>query len=190
MVPPSGQPHEVDLAYRKPGEGQFLRLWKTGIEVEAPPEEVLNRLLNERHLWDSDLIQGKVVEKLDQHTDVFQCQLHAMAPLPSREVCLLRSWRTGLGRGTSCVLVCTSYDRPVPLSSHSILAVTQASHYLIEPCGSGRSSLTHICRVDLRGHSVEWYNQTYGNTCVQRVTRIRDSFHQAAATSEGPETDV
>lgn len=38
----------VEVAYKKVGDGYPLRLWKACIEVEAPPEEVLNRVLRER----------------------------------------------------------------------------------------------------------------------------------------------
>ena len=31
-----------------------------------------------------------------------------------------------------------------------VRAVVLESGYLLEPCGSGKSRLTHICRVDLK----------------------------------------
>ena len=43
-LPPSG----VEVAYKKVGDGHPLRLWKACIEVEAPPVELLNRVLRER----------------------------------------------------------------------------------------------------------------------------------------------
>lgn len=39
---------EVDLAYKKVVDSHPLRLWKCAVEVEAPPNEVLERVLNER----------------------------------------------------------------------------------------------------------------------------------------------
>ena len=38
----------VDVAYKKVGDGHPLRLWKCAVDVEAPPVEVLNRVLRER----------------------------------------------------------------------------------------------------------------------------------------------
>eukprot|EP00061_Rhincodon_typus_P010186 g34279.t1 len=64
-------PDNTELAYKKVGDGHPLRLWKVSVEVEAPPSVVLNRVLRERHLWDDDLLQWKVVESLDKQTEIF-----------------------------------------------------------------------------------------------------------------------
>lgn len=72
------------------GDGPPLRLWKASAEVEAPPSVVLNRVLRERHLWDEDFVQWKVVETLDKQTEVYQYVLNSMAPHPSRDFVVLR----------------------------------------------------------------------------------------------------
>ena len=41
-------PTHLEFAYKKVGDGHPLRLWKCATEVEAPPVEVLNRILRER----------------------------------------------------------------------------------------------------------------------------------------------
>lgn len=81
------------------------------------------------------------------------------------------------------------------------------SQYLLEPCGTGRTRLTHISRVDLRcgqilgalvledlvpvangeicivcclccrGRSPEWYNKAFGHLCANKAQMIRSSFH-------------
>lgn len=38
----------VEVCYRKVGDGHPLRLWKVATDVEAPPTELLNRVLRER----------------------------------------------------------------------------------------------------------------------------------------------
>ena len=43
--------NDVDVSYKKVGDGHPLRLWKCTIDVEAPPNEVLNRVLNERYCF-------------------------------------------------------------------------------------------------------------------------------------------
>lgn len=58
--------------------------------MEAPPEEVLNRVLRERHLWDDDILKWRIVEKLDSHTEVFQYVLNSMVPHPTRDFSELR----------------------------------------------------------------------------------------------------
>ena len=40
----------IDLSYKKVGDGHPLRLWKCSCDVEAPPVEVLNRVLRERYV--------------------------------------------------------------------------------------------------------------------------------------------
>lgn len=72
------------------GDGTPLRRWRVSAEVEAPPSVVLNRILRERHLWDSNLLQWKVLETLDKQTEVYQYELNSMAPHPSRDFVVLR----------------------------------------------------------------------------------------------------
>ena len=120
------------------------------MDVEAPPVEVLNRLLNERHLWDEDLLKWRTVEKLTENAEVFQYVVNTMAPHPTRDFCEVRSWRTDLPPRGACVLVATSVEHEGAPLLGGVRAVTLASRYLIEPCGAGKSRLTHIARVDLR----------------------------------------
>ena len=47
-----GKNNELELAFKKLDDGHPLGLWKCSVEIEAPPIEILNRLLNERQLWD------------------------------------------------------------------------------------------------------------------------------------------
>ena len=47
-----GKNNEPTLACKRLDDGHPLGLWKSSVEIEAPPIEILNRLLNERHLWD------------------------------------------------------------------------------------------------------------------------------------------
>lgn len=59
------------------------------------------------------------------------------------------------------------------------------SRYLIEPCGSGKSKLTYMCRTDLRGHTPDWYTKSFGHLCASEVVKIRDSFsHQSLESKE------
>ncbi|KAL4230817.1 Dynein light chain Tctex-type [Mactra antiquata] len=178
--------NDVDVSYKKVGDGHPLRLWKCTVDVEAPPNEVLNRVLNDRQKWDEDLLQWNTVEKLDKQTEVFQYVRNSMAPHPTRDYCVLRSWKTDLPKG-ACVLISTSIEHDSVDILGGIRAVELASRYLIEPCGTGKSRLTHISRVDMRGHSPEWYKKVYGHICANFMDRIRASFH---CSSDGPETKV
>ncbi|XP_064361010.1 stAR-related lipid transfer protein 13 isoform X2 [Dromaius novaehollandiae] len=177
----------TELAYKKVGDGNPLRLWKASVEVEAPPSVVLNRVLRERHIWDEDFLQWKIVESLDKQTEVYQYVLNSMAPHPVRDFVVLRTWRTDLPKGM-CMLVAISVEHEEAPLMGGVRAIVMDSQYLIEPCGSGKARLTHICRIDLKGHSPEWYNKGFGHLCAAEVARIRNSFQPLIA--EGPETKI
>ncbi|XP_045142555.1 rho GTPase-activating protein 7 isoform X2 [Echinops telfairi] len=174
---------QAELSYKKVSEGPPLRLWRSTIEVPAPPEDVLKRLLKEQHLWDVDLLDSKVIEILDSQTEIYQYVQNSMAPHPARDYVVLRTWRTNLPKG-ACALLLTSVDHdraPVVGVRVNVLL----SRYLIEPCGSGRSKLTYMCRADLRGHMPEWYTKSFGHLCAAEVVKIRDSFsHQNTETKD------
>lgn len=158
------------------GDGNPLRRWRVSVEVEAPPSVVLNRVLRERHLWDVDLVNWKVCEVLDRQTEVFQYVLNSMPPHPSRDFVVLRwvdllrmnkwmhlrvtgyynrtmfvfrSWKTDLPRGM-CSLVSVSIEHEDCPPVGGVRAIVMESNYLLEPCGAGKSRLTHICRADLK----------------------------------------
>ncbi|XP_062285981.1 rho GTPase-activating protein 7 isoform X3 [Scomber scombrus] len=167
-------PEHAELAYRKVHDGFPLRLWKVTVEVPASPEEVLTRLLREQGHWDEDLLECRVVETLDERTEVYQYVRNTMAPHPTRDHLVLRTWLTDLPKG-ACAFVCTSVDHEgAPVVG--IRANVLTSRYFIEPCGANKSRLTHISRVDCRGRFPEWYNKLYGHLCAAEVARIRDSF--------------
>lgn len=140
----------VDVGWKKVGDGHALRLWKLSTEVEAPPGELLNRILCERHLWDSSLVKWQCIQRLDNKSDIFHYTCAANVPSASRDFCILRSWRTDLPRGT-CLIVETSIEHTeVPVSCASTRGIVLASRYLIEPCGAGKSRLVHLSRVDTK----------------------------------------
>ncbi|XP_054709659.1 rho GTPase-activating protein 7-like [Uloborus diversus] len=178
----------VDLSYKKLADGHPLRLWKVSTEVEAPPVELLNRVLRERHLWDSSFTKWKVVSRINAQTEVFQYLNVSLPPHPPCDYSVLRNWRTDLPKG-ACILVETSVKYPeAEITSGSVRALMLASRYLIEPCGAGKSRVTHISRVDTRGRSPEWYNRAYGHICIQLLIKLRSSFSRSG--TDGPETKV
>ncbi|KAL7834228.1 hypothetical protein SRHO_G00284750 [Serrasalmus rhombeus] len=155
--------------------------------MEAPPPVVLQRVLRERHLWDEDLLHSRVIESLENNTEVFHYITDSMAPHPRRDFVVLRRWCTDALRGV-CILVSSSVDHDNVTLEAGLRAVLLTSRILIEPCGMGRSRLTHYCRADLRGRSPDWYNKVYGHLCAVEVARIRASFPVLSA--KGPETKI
>uniref|UniRef100_A0A3P9MQ55 Rho GTPase-activating protein 7 n=1 Tax=Oryzias latipes TaxID=8090 RepID=A0A3P9MQ55_ORYLA len=102
-------PEHVELAYRKVNDGFPLRQWKVTVEIHASPEEILTRVLREQGQWDEDLLESRVVETLDQRTEVYQYVRNTMAPHPTRDHVVLRTWVTDLPKG-ACALVSSSVD--------------------------------------------------------------------------------
>lgn len=188
-----GKLNQIELAFKKLDDGHPLGLWKCSMEIEAPPIEILNRLLNERNLWDDDFQSGNIVEQLNRHTHVYQYTINSMAPLASRYFCEVRSWRTNIRlhsdqRKETCALVCMSIEHPKGhCPSTSVRAVTLASRYLIQSNGCGKSKVTHLSRVDLMGRSQEWYTKVYGSMLTRSMIKLRDSFLHL---NSGPETKV
>ncbi|KAM3601020.1 uncharacterized protein V6R79_006153 [Siganus canaliculatus] len=172
----------TELAFKKVGDGNPLRRWRVCVEVLATPSEVLQWLLRERPVWQTELQQEKVLETLDKQTDVYQYSCRNMAPQPICDYVVLRSWRTDLCKG-SCALVCASVEHDDSPRMGAVRGVVLESQYLLEPCGTGRTRLTHISRVDLRGRSPEWYNKAFGHLCVNEVQMICASFHPLDQTN-------
>ncbi|EDV91509.1 stAR-related lipid transfer protein 13 isoform X2 [Drosophila grimshawi] len=174
----------VDIAYKKVGDGHPLRLWRCSTEIEGPPREVLEYIIKQRASWDPNLLQCQTVKKLDDRTEIYQYALDGQL---TTDFCVLRSWQTDLPRG-ACVIVETSIDhaKAKPLFC-AVRGVVLASRYLIEPCGSGRSRVMHLARVDVKGKTPEWYNKNYGHICSHYLARIRQAFKHVA---DGPESKV
>ena len=140
----------VDVAWKKVGDGHVLRLWKMGCEVEAPPGELLNRVLRERHLWDDWLTQWRTVVRLDKRSSIIHYTLRSSVPDATRDFTVLRSWKNDLPRGT-CLVAETSIEHPdAPHVVGVTRAIVLASRYLIQPCGAGKSRLVHLSRVDFK----------------------------------------
>ncbi|GFN74682.1 rho GTPase-activating protein 7 [Plakobranchus ocellatus] len=177
---------DVDVYSRKPIDDYPLKEWKLVVEIEAPPIEVLRRIMHERHAWDEDLLSWSVVERLDPHSDIFQYALNTMAPHPSRHYCVLRYWRSDLTKG-SCALVTMSVEHSDAASIQGVWAIDLGSYFLMEPCGAGRSRLIYLTRVDTRGRTPEWYTKMYGHIQANFLERLKDSFKQETS---GPETKV
>lgn len=146
----------IDVAWKKVGDGHALRLWRATTEVEAPPAELLHRILRERHLWDGSLVRQRTLVRLDKQSEVFAYSTASEVPPSNRDFVLLRSWRSDLPRGT-CLVAETSIEHPEASSPVSIQGsvpcsrgIVLASRYLIQPCGAGKCRLVHLSRIDVK----------------------------------------
>uniref|UniRef100_A0A5S6QTK0 Rho-GAP domain-containing protein n=1 Tax=Trichuris muris TaxID=70415 RepID=A0A5S6QTK0_TRIMR len=184
-----GSYYGAEVSTKRAADSYPLKMWRCWTEVQAPPKEVLFRILCERNLWDVNMGCSRVLKKLRKRCDVFQYSIVQMPPLPTTEFCVLRMWETDMPefRG-GCVLVEFSVDHEPAEPIGGVQANVLASRYIIEPSGRGRSRLTHISRVELRGRSKAWYTQNFGPMCARQIAQIRDSF--LLKVTHGPETNL
>uniref|UniRef100_A0A803U1Q6 Rho-GAP domain-containing protein n=1 Tax=Anolis carolinensis TaxID=28377 RepID=A0A803U1Q6_ANOCA len=142
----------VDAAYKKVDDDNHIRLWKASVEINAAPKVVLYRIMMEHHLWEPNLQQTKILEILDDETDIYHYSTENMFPLLPREYVVLRTWRTDPQSGT-CVLAATSTNSE-NTTVNGILAEVLLCQFLIEAVGSQKSKVTHVCRIDTRYFSL------------------------------------
>ncbi|KAM4677753.1 rho GTPase-activating protein 7-like isoform 2-T2 [Discoglossus pictus] len=172
----SGFEH-VELGYKKVESDDFpVRLWKTSTEIEGTPQVVLQHILREQHTWNPNLQQSKIVETLDEDTEIYHYTTESMSPLPPKEYIVLRTWRTDPQSGT-CILAATSIEcEDVPIAG--VLGHVILCQHLIENIGTQKSKVTHVCRTDTRGRTTEWYNRVFGHMCAAEIVGIKDSFNK------------
>ncbi|OQR74649.1 hypothetical protein BIW11_00928 [Tropilaelaps mercedesae] len=193
---------DLELAYKKVDDDyHYIRLWKCAVLVEAPPVEVLTRILRERHLWDDCLIKYRVLRRLDANTELCGFVRAEMGPHASREYLLMRTWRTDITAKGTCALIemsVTDQDWPgfgsgychVSTQPSSVRAQVLASRYLVQPGGGGRSKVTHLARIDTRGRGGDWHNRSAGNIHAHHLLKMAQSFRApSAAIQSGPLTN-
>ncbi|XP_056372472.1 rho GTPase-activating protein 7-like isoform X3 [Hyla sarda] len=175
-VPCAGFEH-VELAYKKVENDDYpIRLWKASIELEATPHMILQHILREQHTWDPNLQQSKIIETLDEDTEIYHYSQENMSSLAHKEYVVLRTWRTDPQSGT-CILAATSVEcEDVPVTG--ILGHVILCQHLIENLGNQKSKVTQACRIDTRGRTSEWYNRVFGHMCAAEIQRIKDSFNK------------
>ncbi|XP_072255085.1 rho GTPase-activating protein 7-like [Pyxicephalus adspersus] len=125
-----------------------IRLWKVSIELNATPNEALQYILREQHTWDPSLHQSKILETLDEDTEIYHYTTESMPPTPCKEYIVLRTWRTDPRSGT-CILAATSVEcenvQITGILGHVILC-----EHLIENIGTNKCKVIHVCRTDTR----------------------------------------
>ncbi|XP_038651972.1 rho GTPase-activating protein 7 isoform X3 [Scyliorhinus canicula] len=176
----------AEITYKKVDDNHPLRLWKVSTELDKSPDEILKRLLREHHLWEKDLLHSKVIETRDDETEIYHYTISSTFPHPARDYTVLRIWQTDSQTGM-CVLGATFVDaKEVHLLG--VQANVIMSQYLIEPFGAAKSKLSHICRIDTRGRTPEWYNKVFGYRCAAELLKIKNSFR--ASDAELRETKI
>lgn len=77
----------IDVAHKKVGDGHPLRLWRCTTDIEATPMEIMHFIFKERRQWDAYLMKCRIVEQLDDHSEIFQ---YATGGHVITDYCILR----------------------------------------------------------------------------------------------------
>lgn len=77
----------IDIAYKKVGDGHPLRLWRCITDIGGTPKDVLDYIIKKRASWDVNLLQSQTIKKLDERTEIFQYAFDGQAPT---DFCVLR----------------------------------------------------------------------------------------------------
>ncbi|VDK67176.1 unnamed protein product [Onchocerca ochengi] len=186
-----GTVNGVEISTKKSTDGHPLRFFRVWVDIEAPPKEILTRIVRERNVWDHQTINWRTVAILNaENCDVFQYVINDTPSHPTRDTTVVRLWRTDMKelRG-GCVLVERSVHSSETQLLGGISAAVLSSQFLVEPI-TGRSRVTYITRTDLRGRSNVWYSKIYGQLIARQLSQLRDSFKQFTRVDDGPETKV
>ncbi|XP_037834972.1 rho GTPase-activating protein 7 isoform X2 [Kryptolebias marmoratus] len=177
-VQDEGQDWEDHPGPEQVGDGCPLWMWRGSVEVDAPQQEVLRRLLREQHLWEENLRHAAVLRTLSEDTEVYRCVLqgqgHALGSQPPLDHLLLRTWRADPSSGPLYLSSVSTDDPEVP--PEGIRVLVHACLYLLEPAGTTRTRLTHLCRTDTRGRAQDWYCKAGRLLLASGLLAIRDSF--------------
>uniref|UniRef100_A0A671KPW1 Si:dkeyp-23e4.3 n=1 Tax=Sinocyclocheilus anshuiensis TaxID=1608454 RepID=A0A671KPW1_9TELE len=145
-----------------------LRLWRGTTEVDAPRQEVFHRVLREHSQWQRDLLYGEVVETLDKDAEDFSI---TNFPFSSR-----RMWQSDHSIGS--LFVSSTSVEHATVVVRGIRAQVFYSFFLIEPLGSKKSRVTHLCRTDPRGQSTAWHYKVGGYLILSALMAMKDSFRE------------
>ncbi|XP_026226928.1 rho GTPase-activating protein 7 isoform X2 [Anabas testudineus] len=173
-------PEHVELAFKKMDDGCPLWMWCGSVEVDAPQEELLHRLLREQKLWEGNLHQATVVQTLSTHAEVYRYLLqsqghdHGLVSRPPQEHLLLRIWQAEPSSGP-LYLSSISTEHP-DVQVEGIRVHVHSCLYLLEPTGARKTQLTHLCRTAIRDRSQDWHNTVSGHLLASSLLAIRDSF--------------
>ncbi|CAD6190275.1 unnamed protein product [Caenorhabditis auriculariae] len=178
----------LELSSKKAVDSHPLKTLRVWVDVAAPPKEVMQRVMKERSVWDTSVVNWRTVEMVNApDTDIHQYVVNDTVGHPTRDCFLVRFHSSQL---TEIRGACAIAERSVQSAETQLLGGLPATvldqRFLIEP-KSGHSRVTYIARVDLKGRSYSWYSRVYGPMMCRQMGRLRDSFHSDDA---GPETKV
>ncbi|CAF0915176.1 unnamed protein product [Brachionus calyciflorus] len=161
-----------------------LKLWKCCTLVKHQNltlEKILTRIKDERFLWDDDFRDGKLVEKLDDVTELYRYVIAFMPPHPSRDFFEIRHSSYHEGENETLILTSTSVKHQAgnkligDIRSNLII-----SKYVIEKLISTDTTttfkITHYIKMDYKGFTLEFYNKTFGYMMARLLYNLKMSL--------------
>ncbi|GMS89921.1 hypothetical protein PENTCL1PPCAC_12096, partial [Pristionchus entomophagus] len=186
--------HEgVEMSSKKSVDGHQLKHFRVWTDIAAPPRDLLHLIKNKRVLWDPAYLHQRLMENLGTDLDLFQYVWNDSPGHPTRDVCVVRLSVSDILLDSRTSAGCVLVERSVLCSETQLMGGVPAAvlemKWLIEPHGQGRSRVTLVSRVDLRGRHADWYSAQYGYMMARSLGRLRD-FHRPSCHDDGPETKI
>ncbi|RNA25411.1 stAR-related lipid transfer 13 isoform X2, partial [Brachionus plicatilis] len=161
-----------------------LKLWKCCTLIKSQNltfEKILTKIKDERKLWDDDFRDGKIVEKLDDQTELYRYVISFMPPHPSRDFFEIRHFTNPEGENPTLILTSTSVKHQAgnklvgDIRSNLII-----SKYVIEKLISIDTmttfKITHYIKMDYKGFTMEFYNKTFGYMMARLLYNLKMSL--------------
>lgn len=142
----------VEISSKKPSDSHPLKTFRVWVDVPAAPKSVMMRILKERHIWDSSVINWRHVEYVSApDTDIHQYVINETIGHPTKDCHVARFHSSGL---TEIRGACAIAERSVKCTEDQLLGGVSATifdqRFLIEPISGGQSRVNYIARVDLK----------------------------------------
>ncbi|RWS04788.1 hypothetical protein B4U79_03574 [Dinothrombium tinctorium] len=148
------------------------------IVINAPPIDILKRILYQRNLYDPTIIEWNIIEdNPTENADVFSFKTQSSVFLPARTFTIERRWKF-LDNCPKDIF--GSLNRRTD-SQTSVIILEENGHeyescWQIGVFGEGKSIVKHSIAVDFRGHSYEWYEKTFPDIHEAQLHNMNQSF--------------
>ncbi|GMR42919.1 hypothetical protein PMAYCL1PPCAC_13114, partial [Pristionchus mayeri] len=187
--------HEgVEMSSKKSVDGHQLKHHRVWTDIAAPPRDLLHLIKNKRVLWDPTYLNQRLMENLGPDLELFQYVWNDSPGHPTRDACVVRLSISDLLLDSRTSACCSLVERSVYCSETQLMGGIPAAvlemKWLIEPHGQGRSRVTLVSRVDLRGRHADWYTAQYGSMMARSLARLRDFHRPSVHDDAGPETKI
>ncbi|TGZ66772.1 hypothetical protein CRM22_005154 [Opisthorchis felineus] len=179
----------LEVYFRKPTElasvqnDPQLRTWRCSLVIpESNPKKILDYYWGRRTSWDPDIQQVQVVEQISDCVDICRFVHTVTFPLPVTQFHVLRGRQSSLVDGC-CAIICESISSvgvENVFTTDTAIGHIYEDHVYVRPQPETNGCRVYLLsRVDLKGHTPDWYTKHWGHTLVRRLINLRRSFDPA-----------